>query len=61
MTIVERITVCRESTDDRFLEVAVNGGADLIVTGDLDLWVLKPCRGIPIITPNPGDRPRPVA
>lgn len=49
--ISERITVCREPTDDKFLELAVNGHADLIVSGDGDLLVLHPFRGIPIITP----------
>jgi uncharacterized protein len=51
VAITERIVVCRDPTDDRFLEVAVNGHADMIVTGDLDLLVLSPFRGIPIITP----------
>jgi uncharacterized protein len=51
VTITERIAVCRDPTDDRFLELAVNGRADMIVTGDLDLLVLNPFRGIPIITP----------
>jgi uncharacterized protein len=32
--IRERIAVCRDPTDDKFLEPAVNGHADLIVTGD---------------------------
>ena len=52
VTIVERITACRDSTDDRFLELAVNGHADMIVSGDLDLLLLHPFRGIPIITPR---------
>ena len=30
--IAERISICRDPTDDKFLEVAVNGGADAIVT-----------------------------
>lgn len=51
VTITERIAVCRDPTDDKFLELAVNGHADLIVTGDLDLLVLHPFRDIPIITP----------
>ena len=51
VTIVERVTACRDSTDDRFLELAVNGNADMIVTGDRDLLVLNPFRNIPIITP----------
>jgi putative PIN family toxin of toxin-antitoxin system len=51
VTIVQRVTACRDPTDDKFLELAVNGRADMIVTGDLDLLVLDPFRGIQIITP----------
>ncbi len=51
VTISERIAACRDPTDDKFLELAVNGQADMIVTGDLDLLVLNPFRGIPIIDP----------
>jgi putative PIN family toxin of toxin-antitoxin system len=51
VTIVERIAACRDPTDDKFLELAVNGRADLIVSGDADLLVLDTFRGIPIITP----------
>ena len=49
--ITERVTMCRDPTDDKFLEVAVNGRADLILTGDKDLLVLNPFRDIPIVTP----------
>jgi putative PIN family toxin of toxin-antitoxin system len=52
VTITERIVACRDPTDDKFLELAVNGGADFIVSGDADLLVLNPFRGIPIITPD---------
>lgn len=51
ITITERIAACRDPTDDKFLELAVNGRANLIVTGDADLRALNPFRGIPIITP----------
>jgi predicted nucleic acid-binding protein len=37
--------------DDKFLEVAVHGLADAIVTGDRDLLELNPFRGIAILTP----------
>jgi putative PIN family toxin of toxin-antitoxin system len=40
VTITERIVACRDATDDKFLELAVNGHADLIVTGDVDLLAL---------------------
>lgn len=32
--IVRRITVCRDPRDEKLLEVAVNGRADAIITGD---------------------------
>jgi putative PIN family toxin of toxin-antitoxin system len=49
--IVERVALCRDPTDDKFLELALNGRADLIVSGDRDLLTLNPFRDIPIITP----------
>ena len=49
--IVNRIASCRDPTDDKFPELAVNGRADLIVSGDADLLVLNPLRGIEILAP----------
>ena len=51
VAIAERIAACRDPTDDKFLELAVSGRANLIVTGDPDLLVLNPFRDIPIIAP----------
>lgn len=45
------IRVCRDPRDDKFLEVAVHGRADVIVTGDADLLALHPFRGVDILTP----------
>ena len=47
----ERFAACRDPKDDKFLELAVNGRADVILTGDNDLLVLDPFRGISIIAP----------
>ena len=47
--IRETFTACRDPKDNKFLEVAVNGLADVIVTGDKDLLVLNPFRNIPIV------------
>ena len=44
ITITEHTVVYRDPTDDKFLELAVNGRADLIVTGDADLLALNPFR-----------------
>jgi putative PIN family toxin of toxin-antitoxin system len=49
--IIAEVRACRDPRDDKFLDVAVNGNADLIVTGDRDLLALHPFRGIPIHTP----------
>ncbi len=49
--VVHTIRACRDPRDDKFLELAVNGEADIIVTGDDDLLVLDPFRDIPIVTP----------
>jgi hypothetical protein len=46
------ITECRGPKDNIFLELAVAGNADCIVTGDKDLLVLGPFRNIRIITPK---------
>ncbi len=49
--IIHTIRACRDARDDKFLELAVNGEAGLIITGDADLFELDPFQGIPIITP----------
>ena len=51
ISIPTSIRACRDPKDDKFLEVAVHGRADVIVTGDLDLLALHPFRGIEILTP----------
>ncbi len=49
--ITEQIRACRDAKDDKFLEVAICGRAECIVTGDDDLLILHPFRGIPILPP----------
>lgn len=43
---------CRDPQDNKFLELAVSGQAECIVSGDHDLLVLHPFRKIPIVTPR---------
>ena len=52
VTITEPIQVCRDPKDDSILEIAINGDATYIVTGDSDLLVHNPFRGIKIVTPS---------
>lgn len=49
--VTESIQACQDPDDDRILELAVSGGADCIVTGDSDLLVMNPFRGVEILTP----------
>jgi putative PIN family toxin of toxin-antitoxin system len=49
--ILQQIQACRDPRDDKFLEVAINGEADMIITGDGDLLALHPFMGMPILTP----------
>jgi uncharacterized protein len=51
VSITERLALCRDPGDDKFLELAVNGGADLIISGDGDLLAMSSVRDIPIVTP----------
>ncbi len=48
----EVITACRDGKDNKFLELAVDGGASHIITGDEDLLVLNPFRGIAVVKPQ---------
>jgi uncharacterized protein len=50
VSIRRSIQACRDPNDDKFLDVAVNGGADILITGDADLLALNPYEGIPILT-----------
>ena len=44
--------ICRDADDDVVLATALTGRADLLVTGDDDLLVLKSFRGIRILSPR---------
>ena len=43
---------CRDPSDRPFLELALAGRADALVTGDSDLLALAPVFSVPILTPN---------
>jgi uncharacterized protein len=48
--IQEKIEECRDPKDNKFLELAINGKATAIISGDKDLLILHPFRGIFIVT-----------
>jgi putative PIN family toxin of toxin-antitoxin system len=48
--VIERVRECRDPKDDKILELALNGQAEYIVSGDKDLLALNPFRGVKIVT-----------
>jgi putative PIN family toxin of toxin-antitoxin system len=50
--IIQLVRACRDPNDDKFLEVALNGRADVIITGDADLLRMHPWREIEILSPT---------
>lgn len=50
--VVQVVRACRDPSDDKFLEAAVNGRADVIVSGDRDLLALNSFQGIAILAPT---------
>ena len=67
VTVPERLDTpdCRDPFDRAFLEVALAGRADALISGDNDLLALASAFTVPIVTPRAardlfGARPRPV-
>lgn len=47
-----QVDACRDPKDNKFLELAVRGNAEYLVSGDEDLLILDPFRGIRILSPS---------
>ena len=47
----ERVADCHDKKDDKSLELALASGAWAIVSGDVDLLVLHPWRGVRVLRP----------
>jgi len=45
----ETVADCRDAKDNRYLELALAAGAGIIVSGDADLLVLDPWRGVGVL------------
>src|SRR5205085_5743217 len=50
--VTQEVLGCRDPKDNKFLELAVCGNADCIISGDKDLLELNPFRGIAISNPD---------
>lgn len=50
--IKTKINLCRDPKDNKFLELAVNGKANYLISGDQDLLILNPFQKISILSPQ---------
>lgn len=48
----ERVTECRDPSDDMVLEAALAAGVAVVVSDDRDLLVLDPWRGVRVLKPE---------
>ena len=48
---VSDVAVSRDATDDKFVSLAIDAGANIIISGDLDLKVIKQYEDIEILSP----------
>lgn len=46
-----KVADCRDPKDDKYLELALASGAEVIVSSDDDLLLLQPWRGVRILRP----------
>lgn len=46
------VKACRDPRDDKYLQLAVDGRATHLITGDADLLALHPFQSIAILTPS---------
>lgn len=49
---IEKVTICRDSNDNKFLELAKAIQADYIISGDKDLLELGEFEGVKILKPS---------
>ena len=52
VSILREVKLCRDSKDDKFLDLALNGEASYLITGDTDLLILHPFQNISVINPR---------
>jgi putative PIN family toxin of toxin-antitoxin system len=51
-TVKSSFELCRDPKDDKYLQLAFDGNADFLITGNQDLLVLNPFHGIRILSPS---------
>jgi putative PIN family toxin of toxin-antitoxin system len=49
--ISSAVSVSRDKTDDKFIELAIDSGASILISGDPDLKDVKAYKGVEILSP----------
>jgi len=52
VSIPGSLRISRDPDDDKVIETALAGSADILITGDKDILALRPCADVAITTPN---------
>jgi putative PIN family toxin of toxin-antitoxin system len=50
--ILQQVKLCRDAKDDKFIELALNGDASYLISGDDDLLVLEKIQDVSIVNPR---------
>lgn len=50
--ILNQVQLCRDPKDDKFIDLALNGDASHLITGDSDLLVLNPIENTSVLNPR---------
>ena len=50
--VVAKVEVSSDKTDDKFIGLAIDAGAKIIISGDPDLKTIKVYEGIHILSPS---------
>ena len=50
--ISSAVSVSRDKTDDKFIELAMDSGASILISGDPDLKDVKAYKGVEILSPT---------
>jgi uncharacterized protein len=50
--ILNQVQLCRDPKDDKFIDLALNGEASHLITGENDLLVLQPIQNISVLNPR---------
>lgn len=50
--VTAEVSVSRDTTDDKFIALAIDAGAGILISGDPDLKEVRMHRGVEILSPS---------